>query len=128
MSYAALKIVHMSCAGISYALFVLRGIWRFTGSPIAAQRWTRVVPHVNDTLLLLAALAMAASLAPYPGYHAFLAAKVGGLLLYILLGMVAFRWARRRPARLSAWVAAQLVFFYIVAVALTKSPGVGLIG
>jgi uncharacterized membrane protein SirB2 len=128
VSYALLKIVHMSCAGISYALFVLRGVWRFTGSPIADRRWTRVVPHVNDTVLLLAALAMAASLAPFPGYHPFLAAKLGGLILYILLGVTAFRWAQGRSARLAAWLAAQAVFFYIVAVALTKSPGAGLIG
>jgi uncharacterized membrane protein SirB2 len=128
MSYALLKAVHVTCAAISYALFVLRGVWRFSGSPIASQRWTRVVPHVNDTILLLAALAMAASLAPFPGYHPFLAAKVGGLLVYILLGMAAFRWAKDHRARLAAWVAAQLAFLYLVAVALTKSPGVGLIG
>jgi uncharacterized membrane protein SirB2 len=128
VSYAALKIVHISCAAISYGLFVLRGIWRFTGSPIAAKRWTRVVPHVNDTVLLGAALAMAASLAPFPGLHAFLSAKIGGLVLYILLGMVAFRWAQGRRARLIAWLAAQAVFFYIVAVAITKSPAPGLTG
>lgn len=128
MSYALLKMVHVTCAAISYALFVLRGVWRFTGSPVASQRWTRVVPHVNDTVLLLAALGMAASLAPYPSYHPFLAAKVSGLIVYILLGMAAFRWAADHRARVAAWVAAQLAFFYIVAVALTKSPGAGLIG
>jgi uncharacterized membrane protein SirB2 len=128
VSYAALKIVHVACAGLSYALFVLRGIWRLTGSPLASQRWARVVPHVNDTVLLLAALGMAVSLAPYPGYHGFLAAKLGGLIAYILLGISAFRWARSRSARVGAWIAAQVVFFYIVAVALSKSPGVGLIG
>ena len=128
MSYAALKLVHVTCAAISYALFVLRGVWRFTGSPIASQRWTRVVPHVNDTVLLLAAVAMAASLAPFPVYHPFLAAKIGGLFVYILLGMAAFRWAKDQRARVAAWFAAQVAFLYIVAVALTKSPGVGLIG
>jgi uncharacterized membrane protein SirB2 len=127
VSYAALKLLHVGCAAISYTLFVLRGIWRFTGSPIAAQRWTRVVPHVNDTVLLGAALAMAATLAPFPGFHAFLSAKIGGLVLYILLGMAAFRWARGRRTRLIAWLAAQAVFFYIVAVAITKSPALGLI-
>lgn len=128
MSYAALKLLHVTCAAISYALFVLRGVWRFTGSPLASRRWARVVPHVNDTVLLLAALGMAASLAPYPSYHPFLAAKIAGLIVYILLGMAAFRWARGRRGRLGAWIAAQLAFLYIVAVALTKSPGVGLVG
>ena len=127
MSYTLLKTIHASSAALSYLLFLLRGIWRFSGSPLAAQGWTRVVPHVNDTVLLLAAIAMATQLARYPGYHAFLAAKVGGLVLYVALGMAAFRWASSRRGRIAAWLAAQAVFFYVVAVAVTKTPGLGLI-
>ena len=126
MSYLLLKSIHIFCASVSYALFVLRGIWRFRGSPLAAQRWTRIVPHVNDTILLAAAIGMAVALAPYPAFHAFLAAKVVGLLVYITLGMVAFRWAKTMRARVIAWLAAQVVFCYIVAVAITKSPLLGL--
>ena len=127
MSYTLLKTIHASSAALSYLLFLLRGIWRFSGSPLAAQGWTRVVPHVNDTVLLLAAIAMATQLARYPGYHAFLAAKVGGLVLYVALGMAAFRWASSRRGRIAAWLAAQAVFFYVGAVAVTKTPGLGLI-
>jgi uncharacterized membrane protein SirB2 len=127
VTYTLLKSIHMTSAAISYVLFLLRGIWRFSGSPLAARRWTRVVPHVNDTVLLLAAVAMAAQLARYPGYHAFLATKVAGLVVYIALGMAAFRWAAGRGARIAAWLAAQAVFFYIVAVAITKSPGLGIL-
>ena len=86
-----------------------------------------MVPHVNDIVLLLVAVAMAVQIARYPGYHAFLAAKVGGLVVYIALGMAAFRWTSTHRARVSVWLAAQAVFFYIVAVAITKSPGVGLV-
>jgi len=127
MSYTLLKTIHITSAAVSYVLFLLRGIWRFSGSPLAARRWTRVVPHVNDTVLLLAAVAMATQVARYPGYHAFLAAKVGGLVVYIALGMSAFRWAASRRARVAAWLAAQVAFFYIVAVAITKSPGLGIV-
>ena len=127
MSYTLLKSIHMTSAAISYLLFLLRGIWRFSGSPLAAQRWTRVVPHVNDTVLLLAAVAMAVQVARYPGFHAFLLAKGVGLVVYILLGLAAFRWATTRRTGMAAWLAAQGVFFYIVAVALTKSPALGLV-
>ena len=126
--YSLLKSIHVICAILSYALFLMRGIWRFTGSPIAAQRWTRIVPHVNDTILLVAALGMAATLAAYPALHAFLATKVIGLVVYIVLGLLAFRWAKTLRARLTAWFAAQAVFFYVVAVAFTKSPLLGLGG
>jgi uncharacterized membrane protein SirB2 len=125
IDYSLLKGIHVVCAIVSYALFLLRGIWRFTGSPLASQHWTRIVPHVNDTILLAAAVAMAITLAAYPGFHAFLAAKVIGLIVYIALGMAAFRWARTMRARLAAWFAAQAVFFYIVGVAFTKSPLLG---
>ena len=128
MGYSLLKSVHVICAVVSYVLFLLRGIWRFTGSPIASQRWARILPHVNDTILLAAALGMAATLAAYPAFHAFLLAKVLGLVVYIVLGIAAFRWAKTRRARLAAWLAAQAVFFYIVGVALTKSPVLGLGG
>lgn len=126
MVYALLKTLHASCAALSYTLFVLRGVWRFSGSPLADHRWTRIVPHVNDTLLLAAAVAMAWQLMGDPATHAFLAAKLAGLVIYVLLGLAAFRWARTLRGKLTAWVAAQAVFFYIVAVALTKSPFVGL--
>ena len=49
-----------------------------------------------------------------------------GLVVYIALGMVAFRWAKTMRARVIAWLAAQVVFFYIVGVAITKSPLLGL--
>jgi uncharacterized membrane protein SirB2 len=128
VSYALLKQIHMTCALLSYALFVLRGIWRFTDSRLAGMRWTKVVPHVNDTVLLAAAVGMAATLAPFPAMHAFLAAKVAGLVVYVLLGLTAFRWAASQRARIGAWLAAQAAFFYIVGVAVTKSPTLALFG
>lgn len=54
--------------------------------------------------------------------QAWLTAKVLALALYIGLGMIAFRAGRPRPPRITAWVGAQIVFIYIVLVALTRSP------
>ena len=122
MAYSWLKLIHVTSAAISFVLFFLRGVWKFTDSAMMQRQWVKVVPHVNDSLLLAAAIMMAASLAHYPGMHRFLAAKVIGVLVYIALGLLAFRWARSRSAQIAAWLAAQLVFFYVVAVALTKAP------
>ena len=58
----------------------------------------------------------------YPGTHGWLSAKVAGLIAYIGLGMVALRRGRTRRVRLVAWITAQLVFAYIVAVALAHDP------
>ena len=122
MDFSVLKMIHVTTAAMSYVLFLVRGIWMITGSPRLGERWVRIVPHVNDTLLLAAAIGMTLLLREYPGSHAWLTAKVAGLLLYIGLGMVALKHGRSRRERIAAWLAAQAVFFYIVAVALTRNP------
>jgi uncharacterized membrane protein SirB2 len=119
---SGLKTIHVGAAAVSYALFFLRGVWRLSGSPLLQRRWVRIVPHVNDSLLLAAAVWMAVILHQYPGTHAWLTAKLAGLIAYIALGVLALRFARTRRAQLASWIAAQLVFAYIVAVALTHDP------
>jgi len=122
MDFGTLKTIHVAAVAISYTLFFVRGIWMLTGSPLLERRWVRVVPHVNDTVLLAAAIWMTIILQQYPGTHGWLSAKVAGLIAYIGLGMVALRRGRTRRVRLAAWIAAQLVFAYIVAVALAHDP------
>jgi uncharacterized membrane protein SirB2 len=122
MDFGALKTIHVAAVAISYTLFFVRGIWMLTGSPLLERRWVRVVPHVNDTVLLAAAIWMTIILQQYPGTHGWLSAKVAGLIAYIGLGMVALRRGRTRRVRLAAWITAQLVFAYIVAVALAHDP------
>ena len=122
MDFTVLKMIHVTTAAVSYALFFVRGIWMINGSPRLNERWVRIVPHVNDTLLLAAAIWMTILLRQYPGTHAWLTAKVVGVLVYIGLGMVALKRGRTKRARIAAWLAAQAVFFYIVAVALTRNP------
>jgi uncharacterized membrane protein SirB2 len=113
MDLATLKAVHVATAAASWLMFFVRGLWMLGRSPLLERRWVRIVPHVNDTVLLAAGVWMAVTLRQYPGTHAWLTAKVIALVVYVGLGTVALR--RRRPG---AWIAAQLVFLYIVAVAL----------
>lgn len=86
------------------------------------QRWVKIVPHMTDTLLLASAITLAVGIKQYPGTDAWLTAKVIGMLTYIGLGMMAFRFGKTMRARVAAWVAAQAAFFYIVATALTHNP------
>jgi len=122
MDLGALRTIHVVTAAISYALFFVRGMWMLTGSPLLKRRWVRVVPHVNDSVLLAAAIWMTVILHQYPGSHDWLTAKLAGLFAYVGLGMVALRFGRTRGVRLAAWLGAQLVFAYIVAVALAHDP------
>jgi uncharacterized membrane protein SirB2 len=122
MSYAALKMIHVTSVVVSYLLFSLRSMWMMRGSAVLQQRWVKITPHVVDTILLMSAITLAVQIQQDPINDSWLSAKVAGLLIYIGLGMTALRFAKTRKMRISAWIAAQTAFLYIVLVALTKNP------
>jgi uncharacterized membrane protein SirB2 len=122
VSYLALKALHVGCVITSYCLFVLRGVWMVRGSALLQRRWVKIVPHVVDTLLLTSAILLALTIRQYPFVSSWLTAKVIGLVIYIALGTIALKRGRTLTIRVWAWIAAQLVFFYIVAVAVTHTP------
>lgn len=121
MDYLLLKLTHVACAVLSYGGFFARGVWMMRDSTMLERRWVKILPHVNDTLLLASAIALAAMSRQYPFVHGWLTAKVLALALYIGLGVAALRAGRPKPVRIAAWIAAQMVFLYIVWVALTRN-------
>jgi len=121
MDYLSVKYLHMTCAAFSGSFFLLRGIWMLHASPMLQQRWVKIVPHIVDTLLLGSALVMVFWSAQYPFAQNWLTAKVVGLLLYIVLGTIALKRGKTKMVRTVAFIAALVVFAYIVSVALTKS-------
>lgn len=124
MGYLEVKALHVTCVAASYGLFVVRGLWMMRRPILLQQRWVQVAPHIIDTVLLASAALLAYLSHQYPGVEPWLTAKVVGLLCYIGLGFVALKHGKTRCVRITAWVAAQAVFAYIVLVALTRSPSV----
>lgn len=122
MDYSFIKHIHLTTVTITLALFVLRGIWMMADSPLLQMRWVRIVPHVNDTLLLASGLGLAIMLGQYPLVNGWLTAKLFGLILYIVLGTLAIKRGRTKRIRIAAWIAALVVFGYIVTVAVTHNP------
>jgi len=121
LDYSAVKHLHAGCAALSIALFLTRGAWMLWSPERLRQRWARITPHVIDTVLLLSALWLASQLAAGSA-HGWLAAKIAGLVLYIVLGTIALKRGKTRGVRIVAFIAAVATFGYIVSVALTKSP------
>jgi uncharacterized membrane protein SirB2 len=121
MNYVWLKYLHVGSVAVSYTLFFLRGIWVLRASAMMQRRWVKIAPHAVDTVLLSSAIALAYLLEASPINAPWLLAKIIALLLYIGLGFVAIKYGKTQRQRLVAWLAAQMVFFYIVAVALTKA-------
>ena len=120
MSYGVLKLIHQIAVALSFTGFFARGCGMLAGAEWVGSRPVRLLPHVLDTILLGSALALAYQLRLTPASTPWLAAKIIGLLAYICLGIVAFR-ARSRNLKATAWIAALLVFGYIVSVAITKN-------
>ena len=120
--YPALKLVHVGCVVVTATGFVLRGVWMLRESPLLQHPLTRVLPHVNDSLLLAAGIGMAVMLRQYPLVDAWLTAKLLALLVYIGLGAVALKRGCTKRARILAFGGALLTLAYLVAVALTRSP------
>lgn len=123
--YGIVYWVHVACAWLSVAGFLLRGVWMVLDSPLRGTRAARILPHLLDTVLLGAALVLATLSARWPFAVDWLTAKFLALLLYIGLGMVAFRFGRTRRVRMVAFLGAAATAGYILAVAYTRSllPG-----
>jgi uncharacterized membrane protein SirB2 len=122
MTYFFLKNLHLTTIAISLGLFVLRGAWMIAASPRLQARWVRVVPHINDTLLLASGIGLAVLIQQYPLMHGWLTAKLLALIVYIGLGTLALKRGKTSGQRIAAWIAALLVFGYMLAVAITHDP------
>jgi uncharacterized membrane protein SirB2 len=120
--YLWLRSIHLSCVVLTFAGFLLRGGWMLSGSQRLNHRLSRTLPDLIDSLLLISAVGLAVRLHQYPLQQAWLTAKLGGLLSYILLGSIALRRGRTRAIRAAALAGAILAFAYILAVALTRDP------
>jgi uncharacterized membrane protein SirB2 len=119
--YAALKFLHVGAVVLSGLGFVIR--YRLSATrPRMTGALIRVAPHAVDTVLLASALSLAWVGGFNPLRVPWLEAKLGGLVVYILVGTIALKRGRTRRIRATAFAAALLAYAYIVSVALTKSP------
>jgi uncharacterized membrane protein SirB2 len=122
-----LKTLHVTCALLSIGGYTLRGVLMLRESPLLGARWVRTVPHLVDTLLLLSAIGLALNIRQYPFVHGWLTAKVLALVAYIVLGAIGLRYGATKRIRVLAFIGALAIFAYILGVALTRSPFLGLL-
>lgn len=121
-----LKHTHLTLVGLSITLFMIRALCMYAWPGALKARWLRVAPHVIDTLLLLSAIGLMLIISQYPLTHHWLTAKVVGLLAYIGFGTIALKRGRNLRTRSLALLAALASVGYVLAVAITRSPTLGL--
>jgi len=120
--YLALKHFHMTCAGLSLLLFLLRGAWVLYSPARMQSGFARIVPHVVDTFLLASGVGLMFVTRQFPIQQSWLTAKLIGVVVYILLGTIALKRGRSPAVRGTAFVAAVAVFFWIVVTARAHAP------
>lgn len=117
-----LKDIHVTTALVSIIVFNIRWIGHIRQARFMARRWVKIVPHVNDSVLLLTAILLALGLGQYPFTANWLTAKLVALIGYILAGMMALKWCQHLTGQIVSWLFAQILFVYIISVAVTKNP------
>ncbi len=122
MFYLALMTVHISLALVSVGGFIFRWMLMMRGSAWVQHRITRTLPHLIDTLFLATGITLAVVLDLNPLAHPWLAAKLAGLVVYIVAASLAFRHARSNSSRSVFLVIALLAFAWIISVAILKTP------
>jgi uncharacterized membrane protein SirB2 len=118
-SYLILKHIHMTAVVLSGLFLVLRGGWLLQKSPQLKAKWVKISPHVIDTILLFSAIAMLVVAGQFP---AWVHVKMTLLLVYIGLGLMAFKKAKTATQQVAFLVSALLVYMFIISVAIAKSP------
>lgn len=123
--YPLIKNLHLVTVWITVTLFLLRFYWLRRGSPLLTRRWVRILPHVNDTLLLLSgvALVMITHFYPFTPQGSWLTEKLLAVIIYIALGFMALsRRPRTDRTRWIAFLVALIALVTIITLALTKMP------
>ena len=107
-----LRHLHVGLVVASGALFAVRGLAVLAQARWPMQRPARVASMAIDTLLLTAGVSLWTILSLNPWRDAWLGAKLALLLVYIMLGTLALRRARRTPVRAACLLAALVVSLF----------------
>lgn len=118
--YVIIKQIHVLTVIVSFIGFFMRGMVVMSRSSQVNARWFRVVPHINDTILIVTAVVLTIYIGQYPFADAWLTAKLVALVFHVVVGAYAIKHAKTFTAQLLSWLFSIVVFVYIVGVAYTR--------
>lgn len=118
--YPLLKMIHMTAAYLTGLLFLLRLCLDAAGRPGWRRTPLRWIPHLNDTVLLTAAVGLLFVTGWMPFVHHWLTAKVLLLVGYIVAGRFAIKPQYGLQVRLIASVLALTQLMLIFSLAINK--------
>lgn len=115
---ASALLIHQISVILSILGFFARGIGHIFDKAWVKTKPVKILPHIIDTVLLVSAIVLLV-IGPWSIAEGWIQVKIGGLILYIVLGLVAFRFAKNRLQKAIFWLLALGVIFYVVTVAKT---------
>ena len=118
--YDVLKLGHVGAVAVSGSLFAYRFVRLNLHPDQPLPRMLKVLPHINDTLLLACAIGMLSLIGLNPFKAPWLFAKILALLVYIVIGAICMRSPPGSRRQTLSFVAAISVFAYILLVGLGK--------
>ena len=115
--YLLVKNIHVVTVILSITGFLTRTYWRFFTPHRLQWRFTRILPHIIDSLLLASAVILTLILHQYPFVHHWLTAKVLLLIVYIISGSFTLKTRYSKKVSLVALLIAVSSFASIVLIA-----------
>ncbi len=119
-SYLIFKHLHMTVAYLTIVLFALRLLLDVVGRPGWRQTPLRWIPHANDTILLVSAIALLFVAGYASDMPVWLIAKIVLLIGYIAVGVFAIKPTFGKPVRIGAAVLAFVLYTGILHLAMAK--------
>lgn len=116
-SYLLIKNLHIITVALSLSGFLLRAWWRFNAPEKLTLKSVRIIPHINDTVLLLSAVALMVLSGQYPSIQNWLGGKILFLLLYIVAGAMTLKTRFSHKTSLIALFSALTSFSMILLLA-----------
>lgn len=111
--YLIVKNIHIATAILSLVGFCIRGWWMFNENELLQNKFVKIFPHVNDTLLLSCAIYLSVTSGLYPFSAGWLGAKVLFLVGYIYAGTIALKLGKTMRTRMFAFL---IALFFIGAI------------
>ncbi len=121
MIYLWIKYLHIGTALLSGAGFLTRVILVQLDHSAMKSKWVKVLPHVNDSILLACAIYLAVITHQYPFQQSWLTAKIVALVFYIVFGTWAIKRGKTKQQKAIFAGLALSCYGYIILVALNRS-------
>ena len=118
--YPAVKHVHFTLIAASVLFFTVRFVLHLRQSTIMDKKFVKIAPHIIDTFLLLSGLTLCFMIKQYPFVDPWMTEKIGAVVAYIVLGVIALKANRNKLFKVFAFLGAISWLVYAAKVAHFK--------